>query len=268
MKIAKSGGERLIPACAGKTLTSSTIPLARPAHPRVCGENAHRDLIAIRVPGSSPRVRGKPGGGLDDVFNQRLIPACAGKTLFKVCRNSCSSAHPRVCGENETPVPKAGKLAGSSPRVRGKPRPTQEPIVTQRLIPACAGKTTRSSSASRSDRAHPRVCGENHDPIHLDHAHGGSSPRVRGKRTLRPGRLRRRGLIPACAGKTNRRVLSILQGSAHPRVCGENVIADNLPVNTTGSSPRVRGKLQEAAQRAGVTGLIPACAGKTRRVLL
>ena len=32
----------------------------------------------------------------------------------------------------------------------------------------------------------------------------------------------RGGLIPACAGKTVYRCVSILETAAHPRVCGEN----------------------------------------------
>ena len=50
------------------------------AHPRVCGEN---DELAAHGPGwvgSSPRVRGKPGGQGITLIGLRLIPACAGKT--------------------------------------------------------------------------------------------------------------------------------------------------------------------------------------------
>ena len=51
--------------------------------------------------------------------------------------------------------------------------------------------------------------------------------------------------------------------SAHPRVCGENLVqVQNLP-RQTGSSPRVRGKPVKAARNAWNGRLIPACAGKT-----
>ena len=50
------------------------------AHPRVCGENAFHSFLTVFTRGSSPRVRGKPIGGLEDDFLNRLIPACAGKT--------------------------------------------------------------------------------------------------------------------------------------------------------------------------------------------
>ena len=54
------------------------------------------------------------------------------------------------------------------------------------------------------------------------------------------------GLIPACAGKTIRRMRGIRGSGAHPRVCGENE----------------RCLLMELTS----LGLIPACAGKTRRL--
>ena len=49
-------------------------------------------------------------------------------------------------------------------------------------------------------------------------------------------------ITPACAGKT---VELFEFGNApedHPRVCGENRIADELKAGARGSPPRVRGK--------------------------
>ena len=91
----------------------------------------------------------------------------------------------------------------------------------------------------------------------------GSSPRVRGKRDarLRPGR--RRGLIPACAGKTSSLVAQRPMNRAHPRVCGENGVSITGNVVWMGSSPRVRGKRPPGAGLWITRGLIPACAGKT-----
>ena len=91
----------------------------------------------------------------------------------------------------------------------------------------------------------------------------GSSPRVRGKHWLRVWSRYRPGLIPACAGKTERKTIRYPEHWAHPRVCGENVfkIADGNAY--TGSSPRVRGKLFAKLKEIACAGLIPACAGKT-----
>ena len=50
-------------------------------------------------------------------------------------------AHPRACGENERIGRNDYRLAGSSPRVRGKLRAAQVGVRMSRLIPARAGKT-------------------------------------------------------------------------------------------------------------------------------
>ena len=73
---------RLIPACAGKT--GSTIRYRRHgwAHPRVCGENSGPGTARACGWGSSPRVRGKRSRARADSPPCRLIPACAGKTVW------------------------------------------------------------------------------------------------------------------------------------------------------------------------------------------
>ena len=92
---------RLIPACAGKTLTICLAPRHLRAHPRVCGENVHSGGRGGRGLGSSPRVRGKPFRLCEQTFYDGLIPACAGKTERLFVSKRGAWAHPRVCGENE-----------------------------------------------------------------------------------------------------------------------------------------------------------------------
>ena len=153
------------PACAGKTRAFS--PRVEPswAHPRVCGENLFGPGIWPMPVGSSPRVRGKPHHSRHARHVQRLIPARAGKTrpLFRFLFTR--TAHPRVCGENTTGVAKARRAAGSSPRVRGKPREYIAAVSGGGLIPACAGKTCPDRPQQISAWAHPRVCGENVIPV-------------------------------------------------------------------------------------------------------
>ena len=72
-----------------------------------------------------------------------LIPACAGKTISTGSQAHARSAHPRVCGENALDWLAHAETAGSSPRVRGKQLTPEEGRAMARLIPACAGKTTR-----------------------------------------------------------------------------------------------------------------------------
>ena len=71
----------LIPACAGKTRRRRRSRLPVRAHPRVCGENLEETDDAMRMLGSSPRVRGKRSHERNNALSDGLIPACAGKTL-------------------------------------------------------------------------------------------------------------------------------------------------------------------------------------------
>ena len=91
----------------------------------------------------------------------------------------------------------------------------------------------------------------------------GSSPRVRGKPLHRWGEVSGDGLIPACAGKTSDVNREISRDRAHPRVCGENSLGEQIGIYGAGSSPRVRGKRRGIGNSAGPRRLIPACAGKT-----
>ena len=77
----RPGPGGLIPACAGKTNTSTAVVIACPAHPRVCGENSQGQTAEYAVTGSSPRVRGKRHRRLERRAGGGLIPACAGKTI-------------------------------------------------------------------------------------------------------------------------------------------------------------------------------------------
>ena len=95
----------------------------------------------------------------------------------------------------------------------------------------------------------------------------GSSPRVRGKPAGGGDEGVDVGLIPACAGKTAWASRGSCPPRAHPRVCGENSLRWALIVPRAGSSPRVRGKLKGSSPLARGTGLIPACAGKTRMLM-
>ena len=212
----------LIPACAGKTTSWALADFPRRAHPRVCGENSAARPGASALVGSSPRVRGKPCIRRPGRCARRLIPACAGKTAPTSGKYSGNTAHPRVCGENESTQDWPKIEEGSSPRVRGKPDVMIEAPSDLGLIPACAGKTSRSASTAFEARAHPRVCGENSTMPGRVLEEAGSSPRVRGKLPSPPAVALGCRLIPACAGKTSRWMRTTRAWRAHPRVCGEN----------------------------------------------
>ena len=56
--------------------------------------------------------------------------------------------------------------------------------------------------------------------------------------------------------------------SEHPRVRGENVFCKPPQAGVLGTSPRARGKQVDSLERYGYPRNIPACAGKTRSVML
>ena len=91
---------RLIPAHAGKTLSTQLTRSRRWAHPRACGENYGTSGVPYCAMGSSPRMRGKPCPLIPITIHGGLIPAHAGKTSFSRWALMVVRAHPRACGEN------------------------------------------------------------------------------------------------------------------------------------------------------------------------
>ena len=195
-------GCRIIPAHAGQT--GNVTPACRSAtdHPRACGANYCSAISANHVPGSSPRMRGKPKADAGDVETRRIIPAHAGQTRFHSHPEPFPPDHPRACGANSRFLLFISSSSGSSPRMRGKLSAELESLRTERIIPAHAGQTRPARRTTPKETDHPRACGANDHDNDVAALDGGSSPRMRGKR--RPGirRPRHRRIIPAHAGQT------------------------------------------------------------------
>ena len=133
------------------------------------------------------------------------------------------------------------------------------------IIPACAGSTTACAALAVVWRDHPRVRGE-HDALKGGVSGGeGSSPRARGAQELTTGRVADAGIIPACAGSTACRRASATPAWDHPRVRGEHQAGIKGVHPHMGSSPRARGALDGEGVAVDAVGIIPACAGSTRR---
>ena len=193
---------RNIPAYAGKTMIPHAAKSLGQEHPRVCGENS-ADFGGCRGrSGTSPRMRGKPGHHRSLGPPPRNIPAYAGKTCAAAIFRHSSAEHPRVCGENASQPGNFDSMAGTSPRMRGKPACTQLPTSCTRNIPAYAGKTILLSSRNKTLPEHPRVCGENLWNIYYGPTKFGTSPRMRGKRVYTLSVRYADRNIPAYAGKT------------------------------------------------------------------
>ena len=162
-KIAKRALGRLIPAHAGKTISSSRMYQNDAAHPRSRGENRRIKRVVIGVLGSSPLTRGKRAACQDQRSVFGLIPAHAGKTTSIWVHGAVMSAHPRSRGENSSRLTFPSETIGSSPLTRGKRRCSYRGGESHGLIPAHAGKTHCLHPCSPTGTAHPRSRGENPD---------------------------------------------------------------------------------------------------------
>ena len=195
----------------------------------------------------------------------RLIPAHAGKTNYLGPSHRLFRAHPRSRGENSSAGYEAYSLPGSSPLTRGKPGHGAPSCRESGLIPAHAGKTFALVLPTCQARAHPRSRGENGSPTRVRLGTSGSSPLTRGKLSKRLNTCITTGLIPAHAGKTTLKTLSLRTCRAHPRSRGENLQCKAQKPTIRGSSPLTRGKPGESSWSISPPGLIPAHAGKTCR---
>ena len=133
------------------------------------------------------------------------------------------------------------------------------------IIPACAGSTHHWLGFRLSTGDHPRMCGEHVLRMLLLSCARGSSPHVRGAPGNMSVRIRLRGIIPACAGSTCRRLWDCHRSGDHPRMCGEHSVKSPRHDGRSGSSPHVRGALLPLSPSCHRCGIIPACAGSTSR---
>ena len=109
------------------------------------------------------------------------------------------------------------------------------------------------------------MCGEHNGTIGAEAGTQGSSPHVRGAPPCRPRTCRFPGIIPACAGSTWFRAWIRWLTRDHPRMCGEHAMLIRSRASKSGSSPHVRGALRGNEHHDHMDGIIPACAGSTRR---
>ena len=132
-----------------------------------------------------------------------------------------------------------------------------------RNIPAYAGKTATRRLVPIAPAEHPRVCGENCPSRKCRKRNSGTSPRMRGKRTLGQERGHPLRNIPAYAGKTCSGAGICSPRWEHPRVCGENAGEPCWNAASAGTSPRMRGKHPHRNPLGLRQRNIPAYAGKT-----
>ena len=171
--------------------------------------------------------------------------------------------HPRACGANRTGSIFARRYDGSSPRMRGKHRTDETSAIGNRIIPAHAGQTRRYRRNAARSPDHPRACGANSAVGNSVNRTDGSSPRMRGKPTSDRIALPTCRIIPAHAGQTTRNGTRRRIPPDHPRACGANALRPCRLHARYGSSPRMRGKLDDLRDMLSRLRIIPAHAGQT-----
>ena len=257
----------IIPACAGNTDGRTQRTARARDHPRMRGEHSvqiDRDNV---IRGSSPHARGTLcvccffWGGLG------IIPACAGNTTSTRQRLIRRRDHPRMRGEHLSMSLMDVLRMGSSPHARGTLKTTIFHYRTAGIIPACAGNTNWRRCNYHHFRDHPRMRGEHLD-VNLDNISvPGSSPHARGTLVCCGDHASAGGIIPACAGNTDRTVRMRRKPRDHPRMRGEHAVSAVTCVTSWGSSPHARGTRQFDHREKGTPGIIPACAGNTMIIM-
>ena len=157
-------------------------------------------------------------------------------------------------------------------------------VFSQRITPACAGKSLFMDIRSEYTRDHPRLCGEKLLYFSITALSSGSPPLVRGKAGEEEHIIATVGITPACAGKSypivgvgrigritpacaGKRIFQTLyrdEFKDHPRLCGEKPAMKSTLSRRLGSPPLVRGKESFRFPYTEGLGITPACAGKSQ----
>ncbi len=232
---------RLIPACAGTTHSGHDHTIGNPAHPRLRGDHRPLGIPPQISRGSSPPARGPLNRPVPTTSPIRLIPACAGTTSAAHLAVWYFGAHPRLRGDHPLFYVSLLLAPGSSPPARGPLRVRLDGDSEPRLIPACAGTTSRSAYHPHLGRAHPRLRGDHTHISLMGNSHPGSSPPARGPPDWKGPKPLDRGLIPACAGTTADRPGGSRHAPAHPRLRGDHSSGAFTKKPCSGSSPPARG---------------------------
>mgnify|MGYP000968574181 CR=1 FL=1 len=195
--------------------------------------------------GSSPHARGLQVLRPPVVRRRGIIPACAGFTVAASPFPLRPGDHPRMRGVYSSLSGSSFRDPGSSPHARGLHPHRTHLERKPRIIPACAGFTPPGGGRTRRTWDHPRMRGVYQGGLPVTQVQLGSSPHARGLRRYRPRTRRSGGIIPACAGFTQRVQVQGDHGS--------------------GSSPHARGLPLARWTTTQPGRIIPACAGFTRR---
>ena len=257
---------RIIPACAGSTLTQRRTDAITEDHPRMRGEHRQQMSVETQASGSSPHARGAPHRPRARCGQVGIIPACAGSTLSPDRCGRCARDHPRMRGEHAGSSRRDITGSGSSPHARGAHSGAGSGSVEIGIIPACAGSTAVFDHRAILGWDHPRMRGEHGLPLVRAPTPAGSSPHARGARYGSQADHQADGIIPACAGSTAHGFDGVPVERDHPRMRGEHPNGCHEHKLNLGSSPHARGARLTRGSEFASERIIPACAGSTLRI--
>ena len=255
--------EGIIPAYAGSTDPNRSFGEKMADHPRIRGEHTLHPQWVTDLAGSSPHTRGAQRPRRKFTVHCGIIPAYAGSTIRAVAPVTVGQDHPRIRGEHERTMYCSPRDSGSSPHTRGAPGYLHLRRQARRIIPAYAGSTRTSPSATSSWQDHPRIRGEHGDVLPLAVRCAGSSPHTRGAPQHGLDLAVPIGIIPAYAGSTSSYPTCELPRTDHPRIRGEHDPSSGMSLQQMGSSPHTRGAPPHPPRRSRRARIIPAYAGST-----
>ena len=137
---------RIIPACAGRTVISTSCGTHRRNHPRLRGEYYNSVATSLPPRGSLPLGREVPCLYRHRGPHERITPARAGSTDLLPCRFCICQDHPRSRGEHEIGLAVVVPHLGSPPLARGVPGNIIRHKRNDGITPARAGSTLNNPS--------------------------------------------------------------------------------------------------------------------------
>ena len=185
------------------------------------GEKAADFDIAGITSGSPPHARGKVPVARSLDVAPGITPACAGKSTGSCCPVCAPRDHPRMRGEKHIAGWATLTRSGSPPHARGKEFLNADCPHICGITPACAGKSSTSSTKKMRSGDHPRMRGEKQQAMQMQAMQQGSPPHARGKVRMSSALLGHFGITPACAGKSRGRRGNGRRVRDHPRMRGE-----------------------------------------------
>ena len=254
---------RIIPARAGFTWLSPSVPQQALDHPRSRGVYVPWWIHLRRPSGSSPLARGLLEPLLSVRAKNGIIPARAGFTSVRAAPAAYGQDHPRSRGVYRRSSRRFPGPPGSSPLARGLRCNVRRRARDGGIIPARAGFTRALAHPPGQSPDHPRSRGVYSSSTMNDSPTPGSSPLARGLRQSRYNNMRAVGIIPARAGFTSVPLQQHEGGRDHPRSRGVYMLETAPAPAFWGSSPLARGLLPLTNTNGDRVRIIPARAGFT-----